>query len=71
MKNLYIPVLFIFFLACGNKEQKEPETNKNQNNSDEIVVTASQFNSENMALGTLENLEFNEVVKVRIKRLMF
>ena len=64
MKNLYIPVLLLFFMACGGKEQKEPVTTEMHSDSHEIVITKAQFDGENMAFGTLVELDFNDVIKV-------
>lgn len=63
MKNIYILIISLFIIACGNSEKNNESVPEQQLNTNEIVVTPSQFESEHMQLGTLEEYAFNQTVK--------
>jgi cobalt-zinc-cadmium efflux system membrane fusion protein len=63
MKNLYILVFSIAFLACGNQEKNTTTVVETKANSGEVIVTKKQFESEKMVLGQLSEETFNTVVK--------
>ncbi|MEL0455021.1 efflux RND transporter periplasmic adaptor subunit [Flavobacteriaceae bacterium SZ-1-7] len=63
MKRIYILLFSLALSACG-KSEKNNETNSIEEvNSNEIVVTQSQFENENMQLGKLEEHTFNTGIK--------
>lgn len=62
MKHLYILLILLVFVACGNSE-KSNETLQEDSNTNEIVITKSQFSSGKMQLGKLEEQEFNQTIK--------
>ncbi|WP_298494363.1 efflux RND transporter periplasmic adaptor subunit [uncultured Algibacter sp.] len=62
MKHLYILLILLVFVACGNSE-KSNETLQEDFNTNEIVITKSQFSSGKMQLGKLEEQEFNQTIK--------
>ena len=64
MKNLYILLFAIVFIACGNEKTNEPEVETTEAQNDEISITQAQFESENMAFGSLSEFDFNESIKV-------
>lgn len=64
MKNVYILLFSVVFIACGNSEKKEDRITENQSHNDEIAITKAQFEGEKMALGQLAEYDFNETVKV-------
>jgi cobalt-zinc-cadmium efflux system membrane fusion protein len=63
MKNIYILIISLFIITCGNSEKNNESVPEQQLNTNEIVVTPSQFESEHMQLGTLEEYAFNQTVK--------
>ncbi|WP_452227389.1 efflux RND transporter periplasmic adaptor subunit [Lacinutrix cladophorae] len=64
MKNIYILLFSMVFVACGNSEKKEKLVLGNQVQSDKITITKAQFEGEKMAFGTLAEYDFNETVNV-------
>ena len=64
MKNLYILLISLLFLACGNQEKKVEKSPETEVHNDEITITKAQFEGEKMAFGTLSKLDFNDIVKV-------
>ncbi|MBO3099068.1 efflux RND transporter periplasmic adaptor subunit [Gelidibacter pelagius] len=63
MKQLYIVFIFMLLVACGN-DKKEEQTEETQQETDELVVSKEQFQSEKMEFGTLSEHDFNSIVKV-------
>lgn len=63
MKNLYILLFSLVFVACGNSEKNIETVVEVETASNEITVTKQQFEGENMTFGSLSEEEFNEVVK--------
>ncbi|WP_426431751.1 efflux RND transporter periplasmic adaptor subunit [Winogradskyella sp. HB-48] len=64
MKNTYILLFSLIFLACGNKENNTETVENTTNNSNVITVTKAQFESENMVLDTLKILDFSTGIAV-------
>ena len=64
MKNLYILLVAMVFIACGNDESKESAVAETEAVQGYITVTKAQFESEKMAFGTLNEFDFNESIKV-------
>jgi len=64
MKHIYILLFSLVLLTCGNSEKNDQTHIDEHENTNEIVVTKQQFESENMQLGTLTEIEFNNSVKV-------
>lgn len=62
MKHRYILLISLVLVACG-KEKQEQSVTEEIVESNTISVSNSQFESENMQLGTLTEQEFNETVK--------
>lgn len=63
MKNLYILVFSIAFLACGNKEKTSTTEIETEINKNEISISKAQFESEKMEFGQFSEQAFNTVVK--------
>ena len=63
MKNLYIILFSLVFVACGNSEKNNKTTLSEAINPNEIVISQSQFSSEKMRLGKLEEQPFNQTIK--------
>ena len=63
MKYIYISLFSIVLMACANSENSASPANEAQVNTNEIVVTVSQFESSNMQLGQMTEHEFNQTVK--------
>ncbi|MBZ0326806.1 MAG: efflux RND transporter periplasmic adaptor subunit [Altibacter sp.] len=61
MKNIYIVLISLVFVACGNSEKTEEDT---AISTSEITLTQQQFDSEQMQLGTVAEQAFDETVKV-------
>jgi len=64
MKNLYIILFALVFIACGNEKTNESEVTQTEPDHDYITVTKAQFESEEMAFGSLEEFDFNQSIKV-------
>ncbi|NRD21927.1 efflux RND transporter periplasmic adaptor subunit [Winogradskyella litoriviva] len=64
MKNLYILLFTLVITACGNNKTNDTEVVATETDSNEIIVTKAQFESENMAFGTIPEFNFNESIKV-------
>lgn len=64
MKSLYILTFFLLFMACGNSPSDTTEITKTDSHDHDITLSISQFESENMALGSLSEHTFNEIVSV-------
>ena len=63
MKNLYILLFSMLFLACGNDQKKTEITEETSTNENQIEITKQQFESQNMLFGQLTEQSFNTVVK--------
>jgi len=63
MKLIYILLFSIVLVACGNSDKNAETQDTAEANTNEIVVTASQFDGENMQLGKLTEHEFNHTIK--------
>ncbi len=63
MKNIYILIISLVFVACGNSEKNNETTSEDLSNSNKIIVTPAQFKGEGMQLGILEKQDFNVTVK--------
>lgn len=64
MKHIYLILFSLAFMACGNSEKENQTDIETPKNDDIIVVSKEQFEGENMQLGTLSEVEFNNSVKV-------
>ncbi|WP_405575153.1 efflux RND transporter periplasmic adaptor subunit [Winogradskyella sp. Asnod2-B02-A] len=64
MKNLYILLFALVFMACGNDKANDSEVIATETNSNDITITKAQFESEKMAFGTLSEFDFNESIEV-------
>lgn len=64
MRNLYILLFSLLFLACGNKENNAKTVVNTKTNKNAITVTKAQFESENMALDRLKTLDFSRGIAV-------
>lgn len=60
MKNIYIVLISLVFVACGNSEKTEEDT---AISTSVITLTQQQFDSEQMQLGTVAEQAFDETVK--------
>ena len=63
MKNIYILIISLVFVACGNSEKNNETTSEDLSNSNKIMVTPAQYKGEGMQLGILEKQDFNVTVK--------
>lgn len=63
MKQLYILFIFMLLVACGNEENKQ-QSEQTLEETDDLVITKQQFDGEKMELGTLEEYDFNTIIKV-------
>ena len=63
MKHLYILLISLVLVACGNSEKNNETTIQEQLNTNEIAVSKQQFEGEKMQLGSLTNQVFNETIK--------
>ncbi|SDR66407.1 membrane fusion protein, cobalt-zinc-cadmium efflux system [Polaribacter sp. KT25b] len=63
MKNIYILLFSITFLACGNKEKPSTTEIETVINKNEISINKAQFKGEKMEFGQLTKQTFNTVVK--------
>ncbi|MBT8245811.1 MAG: efflux RND transporter periplasmic adaptor subunit [Winogradskyella sp.] len=64
MKNIYILLFSLAFLACGNKENNTEAVEDNKIQSNSIIVTKLQFESQNMVLDTLKPINFDNTIEV-------
>ena len=62
MKHIYSILFSLVILSCGNNEKETEVSIENQSHQDEVIVSASQFESENMVLGELSTQDFNQTV---------
>lgn len=63
MKRLYIAFFSLLIIACKQEAQPEVEAQEVPNDDASVAITKAQFESENMALGTLTNQLFAQTVK--------
>ena len=63
MKNIYILIISLVFVACGNSEKNNETTSEDLSNSNKIMVTPAQSKGEGMQLCILEKQDFNVTVK--------
>ncbi|PKQ44689.1 efflux RND transporter periplasmic adaptor subunit [Confluentibacter flavum] len=63
MKHIYILLFSLVFVACGNSEKQNETVPAESLKTDAIVISQSQFTSEQMQLGKLEEHAFNETIK--------
>lgn len=63
MKYLYITLLSLVLVACGNSEKNNESVAEESISSNEIIISQSQFESENMQLGKLEEQTFSQTIK--------
>ncbi|MFT4781524.1 MAG: cobalt-zinc-cadmium efflux system membrane fusion protein [Psychroserpens sp.] len=64
MKHTYILLFTMVLFACGNFENKEEVSLETEEHSDKITITKAQFEGEKMAFGSLEEVNFYDIVKV-------
>ena len=63
MKYLYILLFSLVIVACGNSERKVETEEVAEVNTNEIVVTPTQFEGEHMELGKISEHLFNHTIK--------
>ncbi|TYA60061.1 efflux RND transporter periplasmic adaptor subunit [Formosa maritima] len=63
MKNLYILLFSMVFVACVNSEKNIETVVEVETSTEEITVNKQQFEGEKMTFGSLSEEEFNEIVK--------
>lgn len=63
MKHIYILILSIVLVACGNSEKNNESAVEESSNTNQIIISKQQFDGEHMQLGKLEKQTFNETVK--------
>ncbi|WCO02892.1 efflux RND transporter periplasmic adaptor subunit [Psychroserpens ponticola] len=63
MKYIYILLFSLVLMACGNSDKNSNTQNGISADSGKIVVSTSQFEGEQMQLGTLTKHVFNQTIK--------
>jgi len=63
MKKIYVLLVSIAFMACGNSEKNTDSKTVNNDISNEITISKQQFESQNMQLGKLTEQAFSTIVK--------
>lgn len=63
MKHIYILILSIVLVACGNSEKNNESAVEESSNTNQIIISKQQFDGEHMQLGKLEKQTFNETIK--------
>lgn len=63
MKRLYIFIVTLIFVSCGKQEKQASTETDNLVEANQITVSKTQFEAENMELGTLTEQQFNETIK--------
>ena len=63
MKYLYIILFSLVFIACGNPDKNNVTRLSERLKPNEIIVSQSQFSSEKMRLGKLEEQSFSQTIK--------
>ena len=62
MKHLYIIIISMLLVACGNNKTKE-QLEETPKDTDDLVISKQQFEGEQMALGTISEHDFNVIIK--------
>ena len=62
MKYIYNILFLLIFLSCGNNEKETELSIESHSHQEEVAISASQFESENMALGELSMQDFNQTI---------
>lgn len=62
MKHIYSILFLLVILSCGNNEKETEVSIESQSHQEEVAISASQFQSENMALGELSTQDFNQTI---------
>lgn len=62
MKKIYILIVSMVLMNCGNQEKNTETTVTNTAKPEAIVVSKQQFESENMLLGQLQEQTFSNIV---------
>ena len=63
MKHLYIILFALVLIACGNSEKNNEPIVEESSETKSIIISQSQFTSENMQLGKLKEQAFNQTIK--------
>lgn len=63
MKKIYVLLVSIAFMACGNSEKNTDSKTVGNDISNEITISKQQFESQNMQLGKLTEQAFSTIVK--------
>ena len=63
MKHIYIIILSVLIVACGNQKKEQDQVVEMDTHDNEIHVSKAQFDSEKMQLGELTLQDFNKSVK--------
>lgn len=63
MKRLYILIVTLIFVSCGKQEKQTQLETDIMVEDNQILVSKTQFETENMKLGTLTEQQFNETIK--------
>ena len=63
MKKIYLLIFSMVLLNCGNKEKNTETNSKAEVDSNKIVLSKQQFESENMQLEQLQEETFSDIVK--------
>lgn len=63
MKYLYIILFSLVLVSCGNSEKNNETVIEESLKPNEIIISQSQFTSQNMELGELKEQSFNHTIK--------
>ncbi|WP_100614006.1 efflux RND transporter periplasmic adaptor subunit [Confluentibacter citreus] len=63
MKQTYTILFALVLIACGNSDKNNQTAISEPSNTNQVVITKSQFTSEQMQLGKLEETSFDETIK--------
>jgi len=63
MKYTYILLISLSFLNCRNNESKLDQNLESQTDTNEIIITKAQFESEQMLLDTLKHVDFSSSIQ--------
>ena len=63
MKKIYVLLISMAFMACGNLEKNNDSNTVSNDISNEISISKQQFESQNMQLGKLTEQAFSAIVK--------
>lgn len=64
MKNLYILLISVLFIACGKSEKNTETLEETSKNENTLQISKQQFESEGIQITKLEERPFNTIVKV-------